>query len=162
MVRKVKMSHEDIDYLLDRLSEILRDNNYEGNEDEICNSLLKYIEEERHDSMKPFDLEAAKAGKPVYTRDGRKARIICFDKNKDIYPLVVLVCDGEGYEMISQYKADGVHPTIPQNDLMMLSEKKEGWIKVKKDVNLYATKEEADRKMIGNTDYVSAKVEWEE
>ena len=31
--------------------------------------------------MKPFDLEAAKAGKPVCTRDGRKARINCFDRH---------------------------------------------------------------------------------
>lgn len=30
-------------------------------------------------NLRPFDLEAAKAGKPVYTRDGRKVRIICFD-----------------------------------------------------------------------------------
>jgi hypothetical protein len=26
--------------------------------------------------MKPFDLEAAKAGKPIVTRDGRKARLL--------------------------------------------------------------------------------------
>ena len=35
-------------------------------------------------NLKPFNLEAAKQGKPVCTRDGRKARIICFDaKRKD-------------------------------------------------------------------------------
>ena len=31
-------------------------------------------------NLKPFDLEAARAGSPVCTRDGRKARIVCFDK----------------------------------------------------------------------------------
>ena len=31
-------------------------------------------------NLKPFDLKAAKSGKPVCTRDGRKARIICFDR----------------------------------------------------------------------------------
>ena len=31
-------------------------------------------------NLKEFDLEAAKAGKPVCTKDGRKARIICFIK----------------------------------------------------------------------------------
>lgn len=36
--------------------------------------------EEKKLNLKPFDLEAAKAGKPVCTRDGRKARIICWDK----------------------------------------------------------------------------------
>ena len=37
--------------------------------------------EESKPKLKEFDPEAAKAGKPVCTRDGRKARIICFDKN---------------------------------------------------------------------------------
>lgn len=38
----------------------------------------------------------------------------------------------------------------------------EGWAKIRKDINLYDTKEEADRKMIGNDEYVTAKVCWEE
>lgn len=33
--------------------------------------------------FKPFDLKKAKKGKPVCTRDGRKARIICFDRDWD-------------------------------------------------------------------------------
>lgn len=41
-------------------------------------------------NLRPFDLEAAKAGKPVYTRDGRKVRIICFDA-KCIKPIVALI-----------------------------------------------------------------------
>lgn len=40
--------------------------------------------------MKPFNLEAAKAGKPVVTRDGNPARIICFDANRR-FPLIALV-----------------------------------------------------------------------
>lgn len=40
--------------------------------------------------MKPFDLEAAKRGEPVVTRDGRPVRIICFDANSDA-PIVALV-----------------------------------------------------------------------
>lgn len=43
-------------------------------------------------NLKPFDLEAAKAGKPVCTRDGRKARIICFDA-KCNKPIVALIYD---------------------------------------------------------------------
>jgi hypothetical protein len=43
-------------------------------------------------NLKPFDLEAAKAGKPVCTRDGRKARIICFNaKTLCDYPIIALV-----------------------------------------------------------------------
>ena len=36
--------------------------------------------EEKKFNLKEFDIEVAKAGKPVCTRDGSKARIICFDK----------------------------------------------------------------------------------
>lgn len=43
-------------------------------------------------NLKEFDLEAAKAGKPVCTRDGRKARIICFDA-KCNKPIVALIYD---------------------------------------------------------------------
>lgn len=49
--------------------------------------------------MKPFDLEAAKRGEPVCTRDGRPARIVCWDRagNPD-YPLVILVLNDMGNE----------------------------------------------------------------
>lgn len=51
--------------------------------------------------LKPFDLNAAKAGKPVCTRDGRKARIICFNtKTLCDYPIIALVenADNSIYE----------------------------------------------------------------
>ena len=118
-------------------------------------------------SLKPFDLEAAKAGKPVCTRDGRQARIISFDR-KDIKPIVALITIVNGTSITEKalyYFEDGHHLSKNDdniNDLMMLPEKKEGWAKVRKDINLYDTKEEADRKMIGNDEYVTAKVCWEE
>lgn len=37
-------------------------------------------------NYKPFDLAQAKAGKPVITRDGSPARIVCFDR-KSKYPI---------------------------------------------------------------------------
>lgn len=40
--------------------------------------------------MKNFDLEKAKAGYPVRTRDGHEARIICFDREND-NPIVALI-----------------------------------------------------------------------
>ena len=46
--------------------------------------------EERRLNLKPFDLQKAKEGKPVCTRDGRKARIICFDVNND-KPIVAVI-----------------------------------------------------------------------
>ena len=116
-------------------------------------------------NLKPFNLEAAKAGKLVCTRDGRKARIICFDAEGN-KPLIVL-SKINGKEVILRYtekgQSDNFHSSTPrEDDLMILPEKKEGWAKVRKDINLYDTKEEADRKMIGNDEYVTAKVYWEE
>lgn len=123
-----------------------------------------FDEKSSKSNLKPFDLKAAKSGKPVCTRDGRKARIICFDLKNEEYPIVAaigndssetLLCYTINGEIVKgNYKSD--------KDLMMLTEKKEGWARVRKDINLYDTKEEADRKMIGNDEYVTAKVCWEE
>jgi len=81
-------------------------------------------------NLKPFDLEAAKAGKPVCTRDGRKARIICFDRDWDMH-IVALVADPLG-ESVHYYLSNGKVDFDRQldDDLMMLPEKKEGWVNV--------------------------------
>lgn len=123
--------------------------------------------------MKPFDLEAAKAGKPVCTRDGRKARIICFDTiNKGNYPIIALLED-KGYEAVFYYNKDGKCNVGTERDLMMLPEKKEGWVNVYKSYNvgkktpciasIYPTKEEAKKSSVVGLDYVdTVKIEWEE
>jgi hypothetical protein len=123
--------------------------------------------EEKKLNLKPFDLQKAREGKPVCTRNGRRARIICFDRkfyhDGYNYPIVAMVNDNDN-ELVHPYTQDGllVGNMEDELDLMMLPEKKEGWAKVRKDINLYDTKEEADRKMIGNDEYVTAKVCWEE
>lgn len=123
--------------------------------------------------MKPFDLEAAKAGKPVYTRDGRKVRIICFDA-KCIKPIVALIYDCNK-ETVLQYLENGRFfvDQIDKYDLMMLPQKKEGWVNVYKSYNvgkkipcmasIYPTKEEAKKSSVVGLDYVdTVKIEWEE
>ena len=113
-------------------------------------------------NLKPFSLEAAKSGKPVCTRDGRKARIICFDAEGN-KPLIVLSKIG-GKEVILRYtekgQSDNFHsPTPREDDLMMLPEKKEGWINVRKDTSLFKSREEAERNC--TKDYVPVMVEFE-
>lgn len=113
-------------------------------------------------NLKPFDLEAAKAGKPVCTRDGRKARIICFDRDWDMH-IVALVTDPLG-ESVHYYLSNGKVDFDKQNDedLMMLPEKKEGWINVYKE-RIYSTKEEAIEATYDGVTYVdTVKVCWEE
>lgn len=120
-------------------------------------------------NLKEFDLEAAKAGKPVCTKDGRKARIICFDRNWE-YPIVALIECENGEEMISACDKDGkarIYET-QGTDLMMLPEKKEGWVNLCKNnsgdtlaVGVFPNREEA----VSNCppSYLcTIKIEWEE
>ena len=91
------------------------------------------VMEENKLNLKSFDIQKAREGKPVCTRDGRKARIICFDSNGG-RPIVALVteCDDEE-EIPYKYHCDGSYncQSIPSdNDLMMLPEKKKGWINI--------------------------------
>ena len=56
--------------------------------------------------MKEFDLELAKAGHPVQTRDGKKARILCFDRIAST-PIVALVKIRDTLEKVYQYDNNG-------------------------------------------------------
>ena len=124
-------------------------------------------------NLRPFNLEEAKAGKPVCTRDGRSVRIICFDKKDDKCPIVALIPyyepDGEvivTYTNEGFYLTGGKHPS----DLMMLTEKYEGWMNIYKGGKLdadyiYPTKEEALENIFQpmKDKYIdTVKVEWEE
>ena len=145
---------------------MLLEPNYK-NSVEIEIKQIKEDMEEKKLNLKPFDIQKAREGKPVCTRDERKARIICFDaKRKDKKSIIALVPskDCPGFEDLIAYPNNGNYHGGHENDgdLMMLPEKRSGWAKIRKDVNLYNTKEEADRKMIGNDEYVTAKVFWEE
>jgi hypothetical protein len=59
--------------------------------------------------MKPFNLEEAKAGKPVCTRTGLPVRIICFDYLDDHYNLIGLIRITENDENISVFTSEGMY-----------------------------------------------------
>ena len=136
--------------------------------------------EENKLNLKPFDLEAARSGKPVCTRDGRKARIICFDAKGD-KPIIALV-EAKGnkdalIEEVERYFING-HSVFEvretNDDLMMLPEKKEGWVNVyrdcdgvniTKDDNIYSSKDAAiaSAQVIDRDNYVATTIiNWEE
>lgn len=135
--------------------------------------------EEKKLNLKPFDIQKAREGKPVCTRDGRKARIICFDRkfyhdDGYNYPIVAMVNDNDN-ELVHAYTQDGllIGNKESELDLMMLPEKKEGWVNVYTNIDvensrycstIYASKEEALNnisKVLGH--YISTgKTEWEE
>lgn len=125
--------------------------------------------------MKEFDINLAKAGKPVCTRDGRKARIICYDRQCDHgFPLVVLVENpgAEKDEDVRCYRLNGV-TADPGATLMMLPEKHEGWVNVFNHGNndtyvgnfIFPTEKlakEAVSLMNGVKYFDTVKIEWEE
>lgn len=135
---------------------------YGGEEGTYVEIKTKEDMEENKLNLKPFDIQKAKEGKPVCTRDGRKARIICFDRI-DAKPILALVpsTDGKG-EDVFDYFVSGkriANSLESDLDLMMLPEKKEGWINVKKDASLFKSREEAERNC--TKDYVPVRVEFE-
>ena len=127
-----------------------------------------FDKEQSKSKLKPFDLKAAKAGKPVCTRDGRKARIICCDaKRKDGRNIIALVPskDFPGFEDLIFYPNNGNYCGGHENDgdLMMLPERKEGWAVIFKDDLLRTEKEaqELARNSISEVIRIE-KIEWEE
>ena len=117
-------------------------------------------------NLKPFDLEAAKAGKPVCTRDGRKARIICFDAKGDPCPIIALV-EENNIESAYRYDKNGQNAYKKSElDLMMFPEKKEGWVNVYKggllDTKSYPTKKEAFDKACPEGYVDTIKINWSE
>ena len=138
-------------------------------------------------NLKEFNLEAAKSGKPVCTRDGRKARIICFDRRlfyrKVSYPILALVERSDGEDDVCEYNEKGKvlieDGAEYKDDLMMLPEKKEGWVNVydadttfrfvegmvynTKDEAIQRAKEEVTNGQREKNEYVdTVKICWEE
>ena len=167
--KKIQLKQEDIDYLTRKIRYLVNTNNvYDRATEEIMNLFIPSDTEHSSSekigkNLKPFDLEAAKSGKPVYTRDGRKARIICFDVNND-KPIVAVICCKDGKETYPYtFYPNGLNMdnnVLSNTDLMMLPEKKEGWILLRKDGYTFDN-EEAAKKICTDKQFV-AKVEWEE
>ena len=127
-------------------------------------------------TMKKFDLELAKAGHPVQTKNGKNARIICFDAKYTCYPIVALV-EMNGFEKVSLYTNEGKRHTDLERDLdlIMALEKHEGWVNVYRDADtglpycgkfIYPSESDA----VTHNDHADAsdkkvsitKIEWEE
>lgn len=111
--------------------------------------------------MKPFDIELARKGHPICTRDGRKAIFLTTLSNKN-FPVVAIVSCGQE-ENVYQYDINGVCDEHDNNlDLMMLPEKKEGWIVVRRS-DIYENEEQAREALLNShTAMMVSKITWEE
>lgn len=113
--------------------------------------------------MKPFDIELAKKGHPVCTRDGHKVRIVCFDRKNSHYSVIALIENTPEEEEIVLYPDTGLYDDPYKSDAdLMLPEKKEGWAIICKS-ELYESEEIALKDAGLFKDYIKTiKVEWEE
>lgn len=72
--------------------------------------------------------------KPVQTRDGCKARVICTDRRSLRYPIVAVVDEGGDSEEIRSYTADGRQFDAASgkrgSDLINVPETKSSWVAV--------------------------------
>lgn len=144
------------------------------------NVIFEELEEEtvKMNGMKEFNLEAAREGKPVCTRDGRKARILCFDLVDDTFKIAAAIKDGSCEKVITCNNLGRRKGCDMEDcwDLMIVGEKKKGWFAIYRPkydnnvsaatTNVYNTKEEVEKviKNMGaeNNLIDIRQIEWEE
>ena len=117
--------------------------------------------------LKPFNLEEAKQGKPVCTRDGHPVRLLCFDYKDRDYSIVGLISYGE-YESVATFTEEGKWSkdrTYSSCDLFMAPVKHEGWINIYPNncssCQIYPTEKDA-KSCANDAAIATTKIEWEE
>ena len=87
---------------------------------------------------KPFNIDQARAGHPVWTRDLRPVRILCYDRS-DGYTkdnIVALIKETDDSEYPRVYNSDGslvgLSGETTKDDLVLATTKKSGWINIYK------------------------------
>lgn len=82
--------------------------------------------------MKPFDIELAKAGHPVRTRDGKPVRIICYDRISEANRSIVgLVKEEDDRECVYFYYKHGRHfDNGLESDVDLVMAPRERWVNV--------------------------------
>ena len=123
--------------------------------------------------MKPFDLEQAKLGKPVCTREGKKVVIYDFEANNDFDSIAGKVLDYyKTSNKVTTWHPDGKYMANDAHelDLFMAFEKKEGWVNVcdgdeGKEAGFEIYESERDAELSGSDSkyfIATCKITWEE
>ena len=130
-------------------------------------------------NTKPFNIDQARAGHPVCTRDLRPARIVCDNMSDGISKdnILALVSETDGSETAYAYNRDGTFMGAGEQyrlDLQLATVKKTGWINIYRDSVLnttmaeeyiYDTEKEAKRHDSNDPSVEildTVKIEWEE
>lgn len=71
--------------------------------------------------MKNFDLSAAIGGAPVCTREGKTARVICYDRRGSVDTRIMALLNEGEYEAVEFYTENGelIRDETTRKDLMM-------------------------------------------
>lgn len=123
--------------------------------------------------MKQFSLDEylKNPSRKVVTRDRRKVRIICTDREGSMYPIVALITDdGIGLEILVTYTKDGI--PVEYNEacytLFFEPERKKRWVNLYKSESgeyslgaICISKKHAEV-MAGSECIATVKIEWEE
>lgn len=186
---KIQLSKEEYDYVKNGIENHILPGKLhkEVYEDKVTDQIMrlfsvdaKYSNSEKIETnLRPFDVQKAREGKPVCTRDGRKVRIICFDSKNDLQRPIVALVEHDDNELLYEYTIEGKErfshiSTTGTSDLMMLPEKRKGWVNVyrdceganiTKDDNIYSSKDAAiaSAQIIDRDNYVATTIiNWEE
>lgn len=134
-----------------------------------------FSEEDKVDCI-PFDIEKAMNESDICTRDGRKARILCFNAKGD-RPIVALIDQKEiSDDYPYKYYPNGsfYENTTSDMDLVIVPSVKTGWVNLYKNntdndnciynaSNVYSSIEEARDHIINQDNYVdTVKISWKE
>lgn len=129
-----------------------------------------YYSPANFDLLKEEPVKTFDPTKPVQTRDGRKARIICTDA-KGNYPIIYLTNSDGDNELARHATKDGINFHSSKYDLINIPTKVERWINVYPSTHacsrqaaiLFDTKRAADAsdKRFGDRRIDCIRIEWE-
>ena len=106
----MKDEKEKLEGLLTALDNLRKETNLYT--DNLINQIKDIVRETNRETevtrLVPFDIEKAKQGAKIVTRNRYNVRILCFDRNSDHYPIVALVQNTDsGEEEIISYTKHG-------------------------------------------------------
>ena len=142
----------------------------------LVSELKKLFSENNKVDCIPFDIEKAMNGSDICTRDGRNARILCFDAKGD-RPIVALIDqNGLSDDYPYKYYTNGFFydNTISDIDLMIVQSIKTGYVNLYKNnsdnddciyntSNVYSSIEEARNHIVDQDRYVdTVEFSWKE
>lgn len=112
--------------------------NFNRSAEGIFKKIAKFLEEGRATSPAriPFDLELAKQGHKVVTRNGRDVKIVADDLSGD-YPVLATIIGEDEYKTFAAFTSDGEHIRNrgSQHDLFILKEPETLEIQIWRDKN---------------------------